>query len=755
MGTEEEQMNFAIKLASVFNLILAGKMSLRVHDLWTDTRVVLLEKPGTPVTYRPIGIGEVIYRILARTAQTSIGKRVGAKLQPHQLAIGTSGGVEIAAVVTDLGTTRAHHHPIVLNGFATLGIDVVNAFNSTRRLHIYNGLQEHEPALLPFFGWAYGRSISMRWSNGTQVAEVATGCTQGDPLSSLYFGVAIQSILQQMAVILREEEEALWRIEQQLTLDDIPSPEQALHLVSTRGSVIAIADDISISGRTAAIFRTAERVHGLLHQLGLHVNMTKSWIMGTHVHTVPNPPEGFTLKADGGKALGRPLGSLDSQREWIHNRLESRGPPRQALGHLPIRSRLHLLRLVYNTRFDYLMKTTSFRLGEEVFKEHDERVDDILSDMGVSYSREELRVLRSLPIHLGGLGIYTLTGPEAKRHRRITAQRTFEFLKGNHPTLLVVLRDNYVNINDLEEREPLAPIAEDNDEPTDNSLTAIINSSKAEVLQAQTDRMTTLLNSLQQDPLRHGHAARLLSAACKGTGKWFASPGWSCRFGPQMSNTEFHHALRCRMLSPFEPIHGRPSVPCTCVRSRNINDHFDLALDPTHPATCSLNKGITTSRHNALRDLLSRFLKRLHPTAVILVEPQDQEHTPRVRRPDLRAEINGVTYAIDIAIVDPCSARARAHPTLSSLTKPDGASLQAEARKRHEHQDTPHAPHLLPFVIESTGRFGPSAKAFLDNLSSHAPAIRSAFLLDTSLLLARTMGRLNADSWARLKDVGA
>jgi hypothetical protein len=78
-----------------------------------------------------------------------------------------------------------------------------------------------------------------------------------------------------------------------------------------------------------------------------------------------------------------------------------------------------------------------------------------------------------------------------------------------------------------------------------------------------------------------------------------------------------------------------------------------------------------------------------------------------------------------------------------------------EDRKRREYLGTTYEAHLIPFVMESTGRLGPAAKTFLDTISRHDPAARSSFLQEVSVILARGLGRQQLRSRYRLKEVAA
>ena len=85
-------------------------------------------------------------------------------------------------------------------------------------------------------------------------------------------------------------------------------------------------------------------------------------------------------------------------------------------------------------------------------------------------------------------------------------------------------------------------------------------------------------------------------------------------------------------------------------------------------------------------------------------------------------------------------------PTLSHLTQ-DGASSKYERSKRQHYArvNTPAAippRSIIPFVIEATGRLGPSALLFLQSKCGSRTVPRSNFLTEINLICDRTAGRM-------------
>ena len=753
-GSPEVQLQFAARLAAVFNRILSGRAPACIRDLWTDSKIALVAKDD-PGEYRPLGIGEVFFRLLGKTVQSSIGRVIGQHLQPLQLAIGVAGGVEIAAEATALRSSflQAQHTP---GGFATMSIDLKNAFNSIRRKHILVGLRAHAPLLIPFFTWVYGKGIDLRWTDGNVIGSAATGCLQGDPLASLYFSVGIQSTLARLDLQQRAFEGELWRAEQGLADGEQPS-EQQLHIRDeTAGCTFAIADDVSIGGRTATVFRMAEVARTAFEPLGLQLNLRKSWILGSAVDTADNAPAGFRLTSDGAKTLGRPLGSAAFQRAWVTDRLERRQPPRSALQLLPCRLRLGLVKRCFNPRFDYLRKVCPFNVvPDEVYIAHDDRVDEVIWDMGATSRREELRLLRRLPLHLGGLGIPALVGDASNRHRVITYRRTHDFLVAYHPQLITVLDIDHPVHSDGAYRGLLAVDEQLDVDGVDAAAPAVartlgedVNSTRREVARRAAVEMQHLHTTLLEAG-RTGHAATLLSTAAQGTGRWLSAPEYmSGRF----TEEEYTEALRSRLLGAFEPPGGRAALPCRCGAHGRGRD-FDLVQDPTHPTVCAANGGIVGHRHDQVREALLRVLRRVYPDDLVLKEPlvHDNPGGLPVRRPDILANIGGVEHAIDVVIAEPAAAHNIADRGLSSATVPEGAAQQAEKRKVAEYTGTLYADSLIPFALESTGRVGRAAAAFLQRVGSIDPGVVAALQVELSTILARNMGQLYHNTRIRLR----
>jgi len=123
-------------------------------------------------------------------------------------------------------------------------------------------------------------------------------------------------------------------------------------------------------------------------------------------------------------------------------------------------------------------------------------------------------------------------------------------------------------------------------------------------------------------------------------------------------------------------------------------------------------------------------------------------------RPDIRFTLEGVTRFLDVAIVDPAARLHLDYAAAPSATTPGGAAVHEEAIKRQLYANTQFADSLIPFVLESTGRLGQSARDFLEAFGNATPpSRRSALLTDISSILALKLGEMSSLLRNRLRGV--
>ena len=78
--------------------MLAGKVPQDILSVLYGANLVALSKPGGGI--RPIAVGNILSRLVAKSAVLLLGGEIGELLRPTQLGFGTPGGCEGAVHAT-------------------------------------------------------------------------------------------------------------------------------------------------------------------------------------------------------------------------------------------------------------------------------------------------------------------------------------------------------------------------------------------------------------------------------------------------------------------------------------------------------------------------------------------------------------------------------------------------------------------------------------------------------------------------------
>ncbi|CAI5975415.1 unnamed protein product [Closterium sp. NIES-64] len=186
-------------LLEVFNQWVAGQVPERARPWLAASNLVGLSKPNGDV--RPVAIGEVLPRILARALCISLRPTMASYFLPcNQLGAGTRAGV---AILTHSFRSALATHP----DWCALQIDVANAFNSFHRHAMFEGLRESPfSGLIPFLRVFYGTpsDLYLRAGPFVQSLESARGSRQGDPLGPFLFAFTQQHVMESVTREFRD-----------------------------------------------------------------------------------------------------------------------------------------------------------------------------------------------------------------------------------------------------------------------------------------------------------------------------------------------------------------------------------------------------------------------------------------------------------------------------------------------------------------------------------------------------------------------
>lgn len=148
-------------------------------------RLIPLEKQPTGI--RPIGIGEVLRRIVGKAVVGEIKDDIMESAGNLQLCAGQKAGCEAAAHAMREIFEEASTD-------AVLFVDASNAFNSMNRQALLHNIQYLCPAMSTYLRNCYKTAARLFVSGGREISS-AEGTTQGDPLAMQGYGVGIMPLL--------------------------------------------------------------------------------------------------------------------------------------------------------------------------------------------------------------------------------------------------------------------------------------------------------------------------------------------------------------------------------------------------------------------------------------------------------------------------------------------------------------------------------------------------------------------------------
>ena len=342
-----------------------------------------------------------------------------------------------------------------------------------------------------------------------------------------------------------------------------------------------------------------------------------------------------------------------------------------------------------------------------------------------------------LPTNLGGLGIHDLN---LRRHvAHYTAWRqtayhahkeldatTEQSWKANNPTTSRHLLHIANTIQPLTKTPLEIDWAEWIATPPDK------HTQKRILYDAYSTYHTLLLHDLtpQQQAITR-------SAGGKGAAAWLYPPPNATTHMPRQ---HYLTALRYRTHTPL------PAGRHDKCQHKNNTRTCQHNLDPHghHALTCALG-GYTITKHNHLRDTLHRWLCDMGHTChreqhVPALDDTDDKGQPRKAIMDITCTTNTGHYLIDISVTDavsecPKHTQANAHHDATA----------AQAREHDKRKRYQNHPQLIPFVLETGGRWGPTAEAFIKTVAPTDTTERNEQITLLRYNLSTTLQRDSAD----------
>ena len=708
--TTEDLTTYLQAIADKFNALIRGDLP---RTYWTDSRAVLLPKPDGG--QRPLGIGESWYRFMGKAVMQMVSSEVGSALAPMQLGCGISSGGEIGARIAQLYLDAHPDHVLIKTDFK-------NAFNLTPRQLIYEGLKKYCPQILPLFVWAYGTSSSLLNAEGTEVGRSCTGCRQGDPLSSLLFCVAMQPALIRV-------QERLQNIHAEAAI--LAPPESTLSHPHW-GGTSAYMDDCTLGCHKDILIALCVELSAIFGDVGLTLNAGKCRIIGQAFQRTGIPDNlPYTYLPEGDLVLGSPVGTDAFRRAKCAELGHSYVSVLPALSKLKINARaaFAIVKMSTNAKMMYLaragdtycteaLKTFDTAIDNAIFSLADHKPDLPQQYPFVQQRRQLSATIRSLPLHLGGMGVQRLSWIFGQVGVLKSRAALWRFVDKYYDTLVEPSRQ--VEAIRLGVGDPLNFIADGvstadyGDDIDWEEVKETVTMQYEQVAQHTLEHINNRVGSSQ--------AARFRSSQFDGSGRYLTS--FDVHHQPtelRLTKDEYRTAFRMRLLlGPFDdlPHANKPRGMCACGKHLLASP-----TEPFHSIDCG-HDAFFIQRHRAGINVLHRYLKNklLHDTTFVL-EPHlhDADGNELLQRGDLSVTepLLARHHVLDFVAGNPSTASYRhdvAQRNESIVTTAHRITDSHELRKQQTYANTREyrAGQFVAFAVESTGRLGTAARNFME-----------------------------------------
>ena len=452
-------------------------------EAYTSCRLIPLIKE--PSGIRPIGIGEVLRRIIGKAIIGEIKPEIMESAGCLQLCAGQKAGCEAGA----------HSMKEIFeeeDTDAVLFVDASNAFNSLNREAMIHNIKYLCPPMSTYVKNCYGTPSRLFIAGGKEIKS-AEGSIQGDPIAMQAYGIGILPFL------------------------SVIKPE----LDKEKMKQVAYADDIGGGAKLRMLRDWWDRIveHG--PSFGYFPKPEKSWLV-VKEEKLEEAREmfkftGIKITIDGRKYLGGFVGKHEGKINYVEELVEewiSQLTVLAKVAKCEPQAAYSCFTAGFKHKLTYFIRTIPNI--KEVIEKVDNYVDDYLIPAlteGQAMS-EESRKLLTLPVRMGGMGI---------------------------PRFAEICEDEYRNSQRITERLNTKILAQDNrfvsDQAHEKAVEAAI---KKERQKRQEELLAELRGKMNKEQLRRNDVAGM-----KGASAWLNALPTKAE-GFALNKREFFDALAMR-----------------------------------------------------------------------------------------------------------------------------------------------------------------------------------------------------------------
>ena len=382
------------QIAIMARTLCTKNLDPRCLEAYVASRVIPLDKkPGV----RPIGIGEVIRRIIGKAVSWLLKEEIKEAAGPLQTCAGHKGGSEAAIHAMKEIFSQEDTDGVIL-------VDASNAFNRLNRKAAMHNLRITCPALSTYVINIYRHEARLFVTGGEELASME-GTTQGDNLAMAFYAISTANIITS-------------------TRFTCPGVKQ-----------VWLADDASGAGEISALNEWYREIKVLGEKYGYYVNEKKSWLILKNPSKLNNAKaifgDSINITTEGKRHLGSVLGTQSFKEEYCSdlcskwmNELQKLSEFAKSEPQAAYAAYCH----GYKSKFTYFMRTIE---GLENYMEPIEQLITnkflplLVDDVSVS---DNERLIYSLPTKDGGLGI-NIIDEECKTQYKASSMFTLPLVR--------------------------------------------------------------------------------------------------------------------------------------------------------------------------------------------------------------------------------------------------------------------------------------------------------------------------------------
>lgn len=365
-------------VASLGRKLCKEKQSATSLESLIACRLIPLDKnPGL----RPIGVGEVLRRILGKSIASILKDELRSSIGPLQVCAGQEGGCEAAVHAIRRIFEQDDTEAVML-------VDAENAFNKVNREVFLHNIKVICPSISTYVHNCYQTKSRLFVIGGTELSS-SEGTTQGDPIAMYVYAIAT------IPLIVK----TVWH------MDESKSEGCA---AKTAG----YADDLFGAGSISGLKKMWDFIKIQGPKYGYHQQEKKTWLIVKPQHlqlaTQIFSDTDINITSDGRKHLGAAVGGATFRESYVQKKVEQWVKEIKLLSKIAFWAPQEAYTCFisgYKHKLNYCMRTIP-DIGEQLTKVDEVIITHFIPAItgGIKPSEEE-RSLFSLPPSMGGLGL--------------------------------------------------------------------------------------------------------------------------------------------------------------------------------------------------------------------------------------------------------------------------------------------------------------------------------------------------------------